>query len=252
MNDSLTLTFDPAWPWSSPPVGLPALLLVALALAGLTIWTYRGVAQATPRRVATLIAIRLAALFLVLLMVLRPALASRDELKVPTTLLLVLDMSESMTFQDEYGGLSRWDALRRYLRDAEPPLQKLRDEYNVTTLFYAFAEDLRDFDPHARADGKRTDFGEMLNTLFDKHGKEPYLRGLVILSDGADNGTRSLSIESFIAVDYGLRHAGPHSADRAATASAAAARGRQSPPRAAGSRSSCTSRCGSRPRIPRT
>src|SRR5262245_45399651 len=100
MNDSLTLTFDPTWPWSLSPVGLPALVVVALLLVGLTVWTYVGVARATPRRVAALIALRLAALLLVLLMVLRPAVASRDELKVPSTLLIIPDLSESMTVQD--------------------------------------------------------------------------------------------------------------------------------------------------------
>ncbi len=190
MNDSLTLIFDPAWPWSLSPVGLPALVLVALALVGLTVWTYRGVARATPRRVAVLIGLRLAALLLILFMVLRPAVASRDELKTPSTLLIGGDFSESMTIQDEYSGLSRFEAMRRYLRDAEPHIQKLRDEYNVTTIFYGFAEGVREFDPQGKADGKRTDFGEMLNALFEKHGQEPHLRGLVLISDGADNGTR--------------------------------------------------------------
>src|SRR5207237_54641 len=34
------------------------------------------------------------------------------------------------------------------------------------------------------------DFGRMLHTLAERYGAERSLRGLVILSDGADNGTR--------------------------------------------------------------
>src|SRR5438045_9155247 len=30
----------------------------------------------------------------------------------------------------------------------------------------------------------------MLNSLYERHGSERYLRGLLILSDGADNGAR--------------------------------------------------------------
>lgn len=190
MNEALTLTVDPAWPWSVSPGGTLALAAVAVVLIALTVWTYRGVTRATPRRVATLLALRLAALLVVLLIVLRPAVASRDELKVPSTLLLALDLSESQTTQDETGGLARIEAMRRYLREAEPHLQKLRDEHQVTTLSFAFGDGVREYDPQAKADGKRTDFGEMLHELFERHGKEPHLRGLLVLSDGADNGTR--------------------------------------------------------------
>src|SRR5262249_9215987 len=35
----------------------------------------------------------------------------------------------------------------------------------------------------------RTDFGRLLHTLHDRHAQERHLRGLLILSDGADNGT---------------------------------------------------------------
>lgn len=190
MNDTTSFTFDPTLPWSLSPGGLPALVLVALVLVGLTVWTYLGVARATPRRVAALIALRLLALLVALLIVLRPAVASRDERKTPSTLLVALDLSESMTTQDEYSGLSRHEALRRYLDDAEPHLQRLREEFNVTAVFYRFGEEVGEYDPQGKPDGKRTDFGEMLNTLFEKHGKEPHLRGLLVLSDGADNGTR--------------------------------------------------------------
>ena len=34
--------FEPAEPWSTRHVGMPAMLAVALALVGLTVWTYVG------------------------------------------------------------------------------------------------------------------------------------------------------------------------------------------------------------------
>jgi uncharacterized membrane protein len=186
----LTLTTDPAWPWSVPRVGLPALLLVAAALIGITVWTYLGQRGASSRRVLTLLGLRLAALVLACLAVLRPSLAARESLHVPSTLFVVADGSESMTIQDEFDSQSRWDYLRRLLGECAPQLQQLRDEHNVNVVLYRFAGDVGDFDAQGRADGKRTDVGQLLQTLLERHGHERYLRGLLLLSDGADNGTR--------------------------------------------------------------
>ena len=46
-----------------------------LALVGLTVWTYLGVAGASRRRVGVVLALRLAAFALALVAVLRPSLA---------------------------------------------------------------------------------------------------------------------------------------------------------------------------------
>src|SRR5205814_3262315 len=42
--------------------------------------------------------------------------------------------------------------------------------------------------PGGRADGKRTDFGKMLHMMYERHGTDRNLRGVAVLSDGADNG----------------------------------------------------------------
>src|SRR5438552_2908083 len=106
---------DPAWPWSASRVGLPGLAVVAILLAGLTLWTYRGVEAASRRRVAAVIALRLLALLLAVLTVLRPAVAFRDDLKVPSTLIIALDGSLSMTIKDEVDNQARWATLQRVL-----------------------------------------------------------------------------------------------------------------------------------------
>lgn len=187
---SLVLTFDPIWPWSNSAIGLPALAVIASALVIMTIWTYRGVAPANGRRLLALIGFRLAALAVACLIVLRPAVASREDLRVPSTLLIAADTSESMTIKDMFGDQTRWDYLRRVLRESESALQQLRDDQNITVVLSRFAGEVGEFDPNGRADGKRTDFGQMLQALAERHGNERYLRGLLILSDGADNGTR--------------------------------------------------------------
>ncbi len=180
---------DPAWPWSMSGVGLPALAGVALLLAGLTVWTYHGVTNATPRRIIAVLALRLLALLLAILTVLRPAVTFRDDLKLPSTLIIAADLSASMTIKDEVDNQSRWATLQRVLAASHDQLDRLRDEHNVNVVLVRFAEEVADFDPNAQADGQRTDFGRLLHTLHDRFGSERRRRGLFILSDGADNGT---------------------------------------------------------------
>src|SRR4051794_22808520 len=122
-SESLSFTMDPTWPWSVPTIGLPALAVVALLLVALTVWTYLGTARAGWRRLALMIALRLGALALACIAVVRPSLASRDSLKVPSILLILVDDSESMTIQDEFHG-TRWDTVRRTLSKCDPVLKE--------------------------------------------------------------------------------------------------------------------------------
>jgi uncharacterized membrane protein len=180
---------DPAWPWSAARFGLPALATVALVLAGLTLWTYRGIQSASRRRVAAVVALRLIALLLAILTVVRPTVAFRDDLKVPSTLLIALDGSLSMTIKDELDNQSRWATLQRVLASSRNQLDRLRDEFNVNVVVSRFAEEVSDYDLEQPPNGQRTDFGRMLHTLHQRYSGERRLRGLFILSDGADNGT---------------------------------------------------------------
>lgn len=188
-HDSVNLIYDPVWPWSLPPFGLWVMTLVALLLVGLTVWTYVGASGSNSRRLFIMLGVRLGALALTCFMLVRPSLAFREEMHLPSTLIFLLDASESMTFQDEYDSQSRWDAMRRILRESESELTKLREDHNVSILFYQFAGDVQEFDSRGKADGKRTDIGQALATLFASHSRDRNLRGLLLFSDGADNGT---------------------------------------------------------------
>jgi uncharacterized membrane protein len=188
--ESFSLSKDPVWPWHLSPWGLPGLALVALTLIVLTVWTYSAVPGVGRQRMIAVLGLRLAALAMACLILVRPALISRDDLRTPSTLLILLDGSESMTIQDSFDNQTRWDYQRRLLADCQPVLQQLQDENNVTVRFYRFAEDLGDFEPQGSADGKRTDFGQALRSLYERHGHQRDLRAVIVLSDGADNGTR--------------------------------------------------------------
>jgi uncharacterized membrane protein len=181
------LLFDPAPPWSIPAVGPVALAMFAAGLVVLTLWTYRG-SQVPAKRKAAVVALRLLALLLALLTVIRPSLAVSDEDKSPSTLIIVSDCSKSMTVADEVDNKSRWDTLQRMMGLCEGVLNRLRSDHNITVKTHRFAEEL--FDDERGPDGSRTDFGQMLHTVVQRYGQEPRLRGLLVLSDGADNGAR--------------------------------------------------------------
>lgn len=184
-KESLSLTNDLA-----APFGVWSLAVVACILVVLTVWTYLGVARANVRRVGLILGLRLLALMLAVLMIMRPSFAFRDSAFLPSVLLIAVDHSESMTIRDEYDNQSRWDALQQVLRqpETESALKQIQEEQNVTVVFYQFAEDARELDPQAKPDGKRTQVGQSLQTLFKIHGRDRNLRGILWLSDGADNG----------------------------------------------------------------
>ena len=70
----------------------------------------------------------------------------------------------------------------------------------MTVHLYGFAKDFNPstdiFDPNHPPDGKRTEFGTMLARIGERYGAERHLRGLLIISDGADNGTRPALAEA--------------------------------------------------------
>ena len=184
----------PAYPWSVYPLGLPALGAVALALVLLTAWTYLGHPQATRRRVLVVLALRLAALLVALVTAVRPSVGVQEDPKVPSVLLIGVDLSESMTVKDAIGGEARIDAVRRALEKSQPVLDELAASQNVNVVLYAFggsdfSPEGDRYDPKAPANGKRSDYGAYLNKGFDRWQAERFFRGHVVIGDGADNGT---------------------------------------------------------------
>jgi uncharacterized membrane protein len=188
----VSVTTDPLWPWSSPTFGWYLLLSVAAVVMALSTWSYYR--SGAPRQhVASVLLLRLIALVLIFLCLAGTSLVARDQMRVPSWLLVGLDASESMTVQDEVDGQARWNYLMRLLRDPQmsSTLQKLRDDHNINVLFFRFGAETQPFDlaDPGKADGPRTDTAQMLQDLYDKYRSERYLRALLVLSDGADNAS---------------------------------------------------------------
>ncbi len=192
MNEIFSTT-RPAYPWSLYPLGLPALGLVALLLVILTVWTYTGHPNANRRRILIVLMLRLLALAVTLLTALRPSVGIQEEPKIPSVLLIGVDTSESMSVEDEVGSQARIEAVRKVLEKAQPLLDELAEEQNVRVELYQFStpdfnETTSRWTPTSQANGKRSDYGTYLNKTFERWQGERFLRGHLIIGDGADNG----------------------------------------------------------------
>jgi uncharacterized membrane protein len=189
-TDIMPLTTDLLWPWSIPNIGMWALIITAILLVAAAAWSYLRVPGAKLRRVGVVLGLRIFALFLVFLAITGASCISRDELKVPSLLIIAIDRSASMSVvKDEIGGLSRWDYLKQNLNEIRPLLDRLKKDHNISVAFWSFGDEVAEFDIDnpGEALGKWTDTAQMLETLKTKYRGEKYLRALLVLSDGADN-----------------------------------------------------------------
>jgi len=193
------LNWRPTYPWSLSPIGLPAFAGVAALLAAITIWTYTGHPNASRRRILIVLALRLSALVIALLTALRPSVGVQENPKFPSVLIIGIDVSESMKVADELGGQKRLDAIHAALKKAQPLLDELSTVHNVSVILYKFSTpDFNDstnkYDPDALPDGRRSDYGTFLNKTYERWQGERFIRGLMLIGDGVDNGEEFSSV----------------------------------------------------------
>lgn len=169
-------------PWLVVALCMGAAL--ALALSAVALW--RG-----PRRDKRWLLLGLRALAIVacLVVALEPTLELRRIARVPNHVLLLADMSRSMTVSPPQGGASRQERMVSLLQGAQGTLQAWRNEgHRIDT--YAFGEALAPVTLEALATPASADatrIGEALSDLQGRYtGRD--VGGLVIISDGVDTG----------------------------------------------------------------
>jgi uncharacterized membrane protein len=172
---------------------LPWLLLLLLGpslLAGFSVGLYAGSPGLSRRKLLLVAGLRLLAFVLALLAILRPSFAKTERESARSQLFVAVDRSRSMSVQDETGQKSRWELLLKSLKESEPILARLEEEQQIDVRFFAFAEELSEFDSNTpgEPDGKRTEIGAMLRALYDRRDPKTPLRGVLVVSDGADTG----------------------------------------------------------------
>ena len=188
MIAAVTFTFDPAWP--RMPLGLGTLALAAVLLVALTVWTYASARGTSWRRLAIVLTLRLIALAVTVLLMLRPSFATEEEEDVEASRLIVLvDITPSMATRDEEG-ISRLEAVQKLLASpaVEAELAKLgRKKIEIVKI--QASDRLEPYDPAAKPQGHGTDMAGWLDSLV----RYDYANGLkvqiaLLFSDGGDTG----------------------------------------------------------------
>jgi uncharacterized membrane protein len=171
-------------------VGLALLIVVPLALIGLTIWTYLGAPGATRRRIAVVLTLRLLAFVVVLFLIARPSVGFPDQSQVRNLVMIGLDASRSMSIGDEQGGLSRWELAVQQLEKSQPILERLREEQQTDVLIVRFGDKIAEILPSdpGEPDGKRTEIGRWLREMYERREGNRPPRAFLLFTDGADHG----------------------------------------------------------------
>jgi hypothetical protein len=181
MSD-LRLTFYPIGD-SYLAVGAAAVVLLAL----LAIGPARSKIS-RPRR-TVLLALRLAAIAVLLLAMLRPTLVYTRVKRQEATVVLLADRSRSMSVPDEADGKSRWEAQYKAWEQARPALRDLEQEFQIKA--YTFDDQVHPAEIRGgrielgeEPDGRQTAIGAVLEDILRQQAGKRVL-GIVLSSDGA-------------------------------------------------------------------
>ena len=187
--EECSLVLLSAWPgW---------ILALAAAFAALALFfSWMGYRRAVSRkRRYTLFAFRVGAVATALVIFLQPGEECRNVTKRPTTLVIAIDTSRSMSVADAPGADPKQKTPRRIERARKAAervierVQSLGADHRLEIV--AFDELARPIGPtdleRLTADGDATRIQESLETLLSRRVKED-LAGVVVISDGADNG----------------------------------------------------------------
>jgi len=163
---------------------LPA---AAIAVAAAFVF-YRAVTG--EKRSPWLIVLRAATLAVLLFMFLRPVLNISTVLPQDSYLAVVIDDSESMTIKDD-GKTRRADELAKQMKETSL-IKRLSEKFKVR--IYRFSNEAERIDTLERLtfNGKHTRMESVTNLLREELGTVP-LSGVVLITDGADNGSQEFS-----------------------------------------------------------
>ncbi len=131
--------------WSFAPIGGSSgwlVMLIGVVLLLLCAIKPTGVgSRLTPRRLWTLRALRIAAVIVILIPMLRPVYTSTTTQNRPATFAILVDGSRSMEVADAENGKTRWDSARSVLDAIAPELANLSEFCTIQP--YLFDESLR-------------------------------------------------------------------------------------------------------------
>ena len=175
--------------------------MTALAAA---VWlSFRGFrTDPAGRRRAALLAFRLMAALLVLVLLLEPGIELRAESRVRARVALLFDTSRSMKFPAAPSGPTRAEELQRWAAQHQADLAQLAVRFQVDV--YGFDKELQPADLGrlpADPQGPSTDILGALNAAASGGTGGRPLAGLFVASDGADNAELSQGVSPAAAAE---------------------------------------------------
>lgn len=178
--------------WTINPVGGDHYLVIVAVAAGLLLVVGLigpSFGSLAPRRKRILLGLRLLAVAMIVVALLRPAIVYTDTTQQSAAILLLLDKSRSMSVPDAVNGRTRWEALRQTVENARGQLAELGGRFEVKA--YTFDVTLQPVDLQAgdvelpeTPDGPQTAIGACLEDLLREHSGKRVL-GVLLFSDGA-------------------------------------------------------------------
>lgn len=183
--NSAGLTFQP---------GLPAWLIAAVALIGLAlmILSYRrsGLFHENRPLGIGLFILKILALVILTLMLMKPELISTGVRREKTDLIVLMDFSESMNIRDEEGNQTRFNTARSILAQSLYP--RLSEDFHLR--LYGFSSFLRplsleEIQSQQMADGSSTDIGGALQQAL-KAQSGRHSAAVILMTDGVHNTGR--------------------------------------------------------------
>ena len=164
-------------------------LLVVVLLVGFGLVYFLTNLYTGDRSKAVSLGLRIPVLLLLCLPLFEPVLVMPDVVPDENFVAVLVDASESMNIVDGAFGGARRDDARQLLFDPDDGVAAPLGEH-FKLRYYTFSGQATRVDslPDARADGRRTDLTAALDRVISDFKGVP-LAGVVLLTDGGDNGT---------------------------------------------------------------
>ncbi len=166
------------------------LLLMAVAFA-VSIWVIYQRTTIELSRVfkGTLIGLKIFAILILLFLLLEPVVTVSRVMPRKSSLIVLVDDSKSMSIKDVGRGKSRQSFALELLGNPDKPGLSQSLKENFKTQMYKFSSDVRHL-PESNdlsADGAATDLAKGLE-FAEQLGKQTAVSGVVLITDGVDNG----------------------------------------------------------------
>lgn len=138
--EDVAVAFDPVGSW-----GLVGIVTVVLAGVLFAVGPDRS--RVGPGRRLALVLLRLAAFLALVTCMARPTIVATKKARQPGTVLVLADVSESMTVADGLNGQTRWQELTAALATARPAARALQAESGLDVALWLFDREARAVPP---------------------------------------------------------------------------------------------------------